>query len=287
MQKSERSNAEIIWSLLEASLLTFSLSAAAAARRDGAGQRGEGTFVALSISQAAGAPVWTSCQLACRVLVAQIMEYNLYYPYLVASLKLSTYAFSDSSILNYWNFNLIINTITPFKYTSLSFTKRSRSSERCLSANRMESVQFPALSHLAYRGGEKSALSPINRHSDAICGDIYEGNKLKPLHSLSYGTRDSLSHTHTAVVIRADNVERARLNYGARTRKCNLVYSEAVWFSYWLELRLNILGGRFRLALIKSCSESVVSRLFCCRIQLCCLHCHLRRSTSAILTSSQ
>lgn len=117
------------------------------------------------------------------------------------------------------------------------------------------------------------ALSPISRNSAAICGDIYEGNKLKPLHSLSYGTRNSLAYTHTAVLIQADNVERARLNYGPRTRKCNLVYSEAVWFSYWLELRLNILGGRFRLALIKSCSKWVVSRLFCCRIPLWCLHC--------------
>lgn len=99
---------------------------------------------------------------------------------------------------------------TPLKYTSLSFTKRSRSPELCLSANRVESVQFPALSHLAYRGGEKSALSPISRNSAAICGDIYEGNKLKPLHSLSYGTRNSLACTHTAVLIQADNVERAR-----------------------------------------------------------------------------
>lgn len=137
------------------------------------------------------------------------------------------------------------------------YTKHSSSLKQCLSANSVESVQFPALSHLAYRGGagEKSALSPISRNSAVICGGIYEGNKLKPLHSLSYGTRNSLAYTHTAVLIQADNVERARLNYGTRTRKCNLVYSEAVWFSYWLELRLNILGGRFRLALIKSCSK--------------------------------
>lgn len=162
---------------------------------------------------------------------------------------------------------------TPLKRTSLSFTKCSRSPERCLSTNRGEGVQFPALSHLAYRGGEKSALSPISRNSTVIYGGIYEGNKLKPLHSLSYGTRNSLAYTHTTVLIQADNVERARLNYGTRTRKCNLVYSEAVWFSYWLELRLNILGGRFRLALIKSCSKWVVSRLFCYWIPLWCLHC--------------
>lgn len=56
VQKSQRSNAEITRSQVEASLLTFSLSVVAAPRGS-AGNRGKGTFVALSVSQAAGAPV--------------------------------------------------------------------------------------------------------------------------------------------------------------------------------------------------------------------------------------